>query len=277
MENTSQPPVARGSVHSKSLFALFKKTWIRFWMHFAGIGPAGRFATRLATWFAPPRYSRLWLRYLNPKGFVAPGATLYGENIRLGRHIFIDDNTVLFQREDDSAIDIGAEATVFRGTIVEALRGGRVTIGEKTRLQAHCYLSAAQGSIRIGADVGIAPYCAFYPHDHGTAGGRKISAQPPVVKGDIVVEDGAWLGHGVIVLSGVRIGKGAVIGAGSVVTHDVPENAVACGVPARVVKRRESAAEALAAKEAPLSQSLTDQTTGETRERKGELERKNFG
>jgi acetyltransferase-like isoleucine patch superfamily enzyme len=46
------------------------------------------------------------------------------------------------------------------------------------------------------------------------------------------------LGFGVIVLSGVRIGKGAVIGAGSVVTQDIPDNAIACGNPARVVKMR---------------------------------------
>lgn len=50
--------------------------------------------------------------------------------------------------------------------------------------------------------------------------------------------DGAWLGVGVIVLGGVRIGAGAVIGAGSVVTQDVPDGAIAVGVPARVVKMR---------------------------------------
>jgi acetyltransferase-like isoleucine patch superfamily enzyme len=52
------------------------------------------------------------------------------------------------------------------------------------------------------------------------------------------VEDDAWLGYGVIVLDGVRIGKGAVVGAGAVVTHDIPEGAIAVGVPARVVKMR---------------------------------------
>jgi acetyltransferase-like isoleucine patch superfamily enzyme len=52
------------------------------------------------------------------------------------------------------------------------------------------------------------------------------------------VDDDAWLGVGVIVLSGVRIGKGAVVGAGAVVTHDVPDGAVVAGVPARIVKMR---------------------------------------
>ena len=53
-----------------------------------------------------------------------------------------------------------------------------------------------------------------------------------------MIDDDAWLGYGVIVLDGVKIGKGAVIGAGSVVTRDVPDETIAVGVPARVVKRR---------------------------------------
>jgi len=57
-------------------------------------------------------------------------------------------------------------------------------------------------------------------------------------KGPILIDDDALLGYGVIVLSGVRIGKGAVIGAGSVVTSDVPDGAIAAGVPASIIKMR---------------------------------------
>jgi acetyltransferase-like isoleucine patch superfamily enzyme len=52
----------------------------------------------------------------------------------------------------------------------------------------------------------------------------------------IVVEDGVWMGAGVIVTPGVRIGRNAVVGAGSVVTHDVPPYCVVVGNPARIVK-----------------------------------------
>ena len=62
--------------------------------------------------------------------------------------------------------------------------------------------------------------------------------QPLESKGPIHVGDGAWLGHGTIVLAGVTIGEGAVIGAGSVVTRDVPPNAIAAGNPARVLGHR---------------------------------------
>lgn len=59
-----------------------------------------------------------------------------------------------------------------------------------------------------------------------------------MLNGPIIIEDDVWLGYGVIVLSGVRIGRGAIIGAGSVVTKDVPAGAIAVGMPARVMRMR---------------------------------------
>lgn len=231
-----------------------RQAWIHFWMMSAGTGPMGRIAAWFVTWFVPPHYSRLWLRFLNVKGFVAPSATLHGKNIHLGQHIFIDDQTMLYQNADGRSIDIGREATISRGTIIETLAGGSVVLGEKTLLQPHCFLSAAQASIRIGADVSVGPYCAFYPHDHGITSGQSISTQPLSIKGDIVIEDGAWLGHGVTVLTGVRIGRGAVIGAGSTVANDVPADAVAWGVPARVFMKRKNPAEVPQPTKSPIAE-----------------------
>jgi acetyltransferase-like isoleucine patch superfamily enzyme len=97
-------------------------------------------------------------------------------------------------------------------------------------------LSAYKGSIIIGRGVEIAPNCAFYPYNHGIEPGEPISRQPLQTKGDIIIGDNAWLGFGVIVLDNVKIGKGSVIGAGSVVTHDIPDGSIAVGVPARVIR-----------------------------------------
>jgi acetyltransferase-like isoleucine patch superfamily enzyme len=100
----------------------------------------------------------------------------------------------------------------------------------------HSHLS----EIRIGRQVEIAANCAFYNYDHGTAPGVPIMEQPLRSRGDIVVGDGAWLGHAVTVLQGVTIGEGSVIAAGAVVIDDIPANAIAAGVPARVVRFRDS-------------------------------------
>ena len=64
-------------------------------------------------------------------------------------------------------------------------------------------------------------------------GGWNIYARP------VKIEDGAWIGGGAIILPGVTIGRNAVIGAGAVVTKDIPANAVAVGSPARVIRYQE--------------------------------------
>jgi maltose O-acetyltransferase len=83
----------------------------------------------------------------------------------------------------------------------------------------------------------IGPYCYFTDANHGRAAGFPMKSQPMELA-PLIVEDEAWIGAHVTVLPGVRIGKGAVIGAGAVVTHDVPAGAVALGVPARVTHQR---------------------------------------
>jgi acetyltransferase-like isoleucine patch superfamily enzyme len=94
------------------------------------------------------------------------------------------------------------------------------------------------GSINIGQGVQLAPNCALYSYNHCFEPHKPIREQPLHTKGGINIGDEAWLGVGAIVLDGVRIGKGAVIAAGSIVTQDVPDSAVAAGVPAHVVKMR---------------------------------------
>ena len=66
----------------------------------------------------------------------------------------------------------------------------------------------------------------------------KICESESFGKGDIVVDDDVWIGYGATIMSGVHIGQGAVIAAGSVVTKDVPTYAIVGGVPAKVIKYR---------------------------------------
>ena len=87
--------------------------------------------------------------------------------------------------------------------------------------------------IRIGSNVRIAPNVRMHAagHDPDHAGFADTGA-------DIVVEDDCWIGAGALVLQGVRIGRGAVVAAGSVVNRDVPPNSIVGGVPARVLRMR---------------------------------------
>jgi acetyltransferase-like isoleucine patch superfamily enzyme len=175
---------------------------------------------------------------LNEHGFVAPDASIFHSDFRRGEHVFVGERVVIYQAYQGGPVEFGDGVHLHRDSIVETGQGGGVFIGAHTHIQPRCQFSAYKGSIRIGHGVQIAPCCSFYPYNHGIDPDDLISKQPIRSKGDIVIGDDAWLGVGVCVLDGARIGKGTVIGAGSVVTGDIPDYSIAIGVPARVVKSR---------------------------------------
>lgn len=117
------------------------------------------------------------------------------------------------------------------------VRGGKLIIRSGTYVNRFTIFDAHE-HLEIGRDCMIGPHCYFTDANHGTAGGLSVKSQK-MDTAPVVVEDEVWIGAGVIVLPGVRIGRGAVIGAGSVVTHEIPSNAVAVGNPARVLRIRE--------------------------------------
>jgi acetyltransferase-like isoleucine patch superfamily enzyme len=216
-----------------------KLVWARFWMSLAGLPVVGRIAMGLAGWSFPPYRARVVLARLHRRGYIAPSATIYHTMLGLGANVFIGDNVLIYQMDGDTGpVELGDRVRLHRDVVVETGVGGSLTVGADTNIQPRCQFSAYVSPIRIGRGVSIAPSCAFYPYDHGIAPGTPIRKQPFQTKGGIIIDDEAWLGFGVIVLDGVRIGKGAVVGAGSVVTHDVPDGAVVQGIPARVLLMR---------------------------------------
>ena len=218
--------------------ARIRKTWTRFWMRFAGVNRAGRIAMWLAGWFYPPYKARHALARMSRQGYISPRATLQHPGLLLGAHVFLGDGVTIFGRAP-SEVNLGDEVFINKDTIIETGHGGSLVIGARTTIQPRCQFSAYKGGIHIGTDVQIAPNCAFYPYNHSMSADVAMKNQPLISKGGIRVEDDVWLGYGVIVLDGVHIGKGAVIGAGSVVKQDIPAGAIAAGVPARVVRNRD--------------------------------------
>jgi acetyltransferase-like isoleucine patch superfamily enzyme len=212
--------------------------WTAFWMRRSGIPGLGRIATWLATLLIPPYKGRVPLARMTPAGYVSLQASIHHDDLRLGQHCFIGDRVQIYRTATGGYVELQDRVALYSDMIIETTDGGHVVIGEETHIQARCQLVAGKSSIIIGKRVEIAPNCGFYPFNHGFASGTPIREQPLISKGDIVIGDDAWLGFGVVVLDGVRIGKGALIGAGAVVTRDIPDNAIATGVPAHVVAVR---------------------------------------
>jgi len=115
----------------------------------------------------------------------------------------------------------------------------RIVIGRSTYINRFTMIDASD-SIRIGANCMIGPFCYITDHDHGTIAGIPVNQQA-LIGEPVVIEDDVWIGAHVTVLKGIRIGTGAVVGAGAVVTRDVLPNTIVAGVPARVIASRAAA------------------------------------
>ena len=218
-------------------FYRLKKRWTEFWMGLSGTGVISGLATRLATWYVPPYYGQVRLAELNDRGFRSPSAVIHHSGFHQGLNCYIGDDVLIYQDKTGGEVRLEDAVYLHRGTIIQT-GGGSVRIGAETHIHPRCQFSAYKGSITIGARVEIAPNCAFYPYNHGMEAGIPIREQPLFSRGGIVIGDDAWLGYGVIVLDGARIGTGAVIGAGSVVTGAIPDQSIAVGTPAKVVRMR---------------------------------------
>lgn len=131
-------------------------------------------------------------------------------------------------------IAIGARVQLqsrFIPSVLVSLPGGRLEIGERTFINYGADI-AASTLVRIGRECLIGTHCIILDNDfHELHDRLQLPPGNPVVIGD-----GVWIGNRVIVLPGVHIGDSAVVGAGSVVTKDVPTGTVVAGNPARVIR-----------------------------------------
>jgi acetyltransferase-like isoleucine patch superfamily enzyme len=160
--------------------------------------------------------------------------------VRLGDGVTIDDLVVLDAKgTTNRGIDIGPGAFLGRGTILSC-KDGDITLGDHANLGFHC-------EVFSGSSVTVGAHALFAAQVYLVGGGHEFEArdaavieQPRTSRG-IVLGDNVWLGAGAKVLDGLRIGSHVVVGAGAVVTADLPEGAIAAGVPARVVRLRTEA------------------------------------
>jgi len=137
--------------------------------------------------------------------------------------------------ENDGRLDIGDDVLIRSTPVAAELATGHrgvLTIGRGVRINCGASIFAHR-HVAIGDRVRIGPYVSLADTDFHDAYDRAVCpAGSPVV-----IEDDVWLGTRAIVLKGVRIGRGAIVAAGAVVTRDVAPFSVVAGVPAREVGR----------------------------------------
>ena len=143
-------------------------------------------------------------------------------------------------------ISIGKGTTIYKGCILTAWDKYReqtftplIKIGNNCNIGEYAHITACK-EIIIGNNVLTGRRIYISDNAHGNSSKEEIDI-PPIkrplyVKGPVIIEDNVWIGERACILSGVHIGKGAIIAANAVVTHDVPSGCIVGGVPAKIIK-----------------------------------------
>jgi acetyltransferase-like isoleucine patch superfamily enzyme len=157
-------------------------------------------------------------------------------NITIGNNVTIDDNCLIDGRGGEGII-FEDGVIINRNCMIQA-KNGHIKLGERTSIGSNSVIVSMSG-VEIGKAVLTAGNCYI------SAGAYKfddletpIMDQQAFSKGPIIIGEHSWFGTGVTVLDGVKIGKGVVIGASSVVNKNVGDNIIAVGIPARFVRYR---------------------------------------
>lgn len=142
-----------------------------------------------------------------------------------------------FWLTDNAVLEVGEGCTIQNYVFFQLTKPNpKVYIGKNTVIGRHCMITA-KNSIRIGENVLMGAYVQVIDHNHGSKKGQTIRSQAAEI-GEVVIGNDVWIGAGVKILNGCHIGDGVVIGSNAVVTGDIPPNAIAVGIPARVIKYR---------------------------------------
>lgn len=176
---------------------------------------------------------RRYLSHLGEGSTIGLGCQLQGGG---NKNIFIGDNTILVSH------NILGCWTSHNGINYDP----HIKIGDNTAIGEYTQISAAK-EVRIGNGVLTGRFVYISDNNHGTSCLTDLKMQPSkrdlYIKGPVVIEDNVWIGDKASILSGVTIGKGAIVACNAVVTKDVPPYSVVAGVPAKVIKSNISSLE----------------------------------
>jgi acetyltransferase-like isoleucine patch superfamily enzyme len=208
----SAPPIVRGEpppLHGGPL------TLVRF------LREHGMFNRKYFRLFARLAWLKLrWRKRLVLDGiaFVGPGVTLEigkGAKLHLGRWSWVGHGTKIRVHE------------------------GEVHIGAKTVLGQECTISSFQ-HVSIGRECIVADRVMLIDFDHGVVEVDRPIREQGIYKRDVRVGNNVWMGYGACILRGATVGDNAIVGTSTVVTKDVPDNAVVAGVPAQLLRMRDA-------------------------------------
>jgi acetyltransferase-like isoleucine patch superfamily enzyme len=177
--------------------------------------------------------------------FVGRGASIKNPQMISHQGRLVIEDFAEVQGLAKFGLNFGSDISIGRATLIRpsSYYGGDVGVGlwvgDRSSMGAGCFIGCS-GEIRIGSDVMMGPGVRLYSENHNFEDLAQTIKAQGVKRSFLIIEDDCWLGSGVTVTAGVKIGKGSIVAAGSVVTKDVPANSLVAGVPARVIRSRKS-------------------------------------
>jgi maltose O-acetyltransferase len=149
---------------------------------------------------------------------------------------------------------MGRKVEIYSHVVIH--NAARVSVGDNSTILSFTVLFGS-GGISIGRNVLISSNCSIFSITHRTdAYERGLLFRETRSMAPVEIGDNVWIGTGARILPGIVIGANTVVGAGSVVTRSLPSGVVAAGVPARIVRRLEAAAQRQAKAEGPAVPSV---------------------
>jgi acetyltransferase-like isoleucine patch superfamily enzyme len=170
------------------------------------------------------------LRYWFWKMMIQSMGGKIGKNVKFYEGVRIVGNSL-------GAMTIGDDVRILRGVTMSTSSQGKIRIGNKVHIGEGTIIFSDL-SIDIGDNVIIGPQNTIVDFDHTYESAEIPINQQEIYRQEVIIEEDVWIASHCVITKGVRLGKGCVIGAGSVVNKDLPPYSVAVGVPVRVVKKR---------------------------------------
>lgn len=152
-----------------------------------------------------------------------------------GNNVVIEDGVRIFHPEN---IEIGDNVYIGHDTILKGYYKSILKISSNTWIGQQCFIHGA-GGVTIGSEVGIGPGVKIHAAKHQVFNEENSILFSNLEFFPIIISDNCNIGIGAVILPGVTIGNGSKIGANAVVNKNIPENSIAVGIPARVIKKKD--------------------------------------
>jgi acetyltransferase-like isoleucine patch superfamily enzyme len=172
----------------------------------------------------------LSLRYLFWKTILEVNGGSIGKNVKIFEG-------VKMALKKGCPITVGDNVSIEKGVVISTSERGKINIGNNVYIGEYSVLTSNK-EIEIGDNVFISPHSDIVDFNHIYQDRSIPVNRQGVTTKKITIQEDVWIGSGCKILMGVTVGKGAVVGAGSIVTKDVPSYHVVAGNPAKTIKER---------------------------------------